>query len=197
MTGLDKIINCIDEEANLIAKKIIDEAKLKSEKIIADAEKTADNKAELIIKNAEEKANFILKRSMSLQDLKERELILNAKREQISYILDETKKFLISLPDKEYFEIVLKLCKKYLEPFKCKIIFSKLDLKRLTPEFKNNLLELARDVGADLKISEKTKDISGGFILSYGDIEENCSFDALFESKFDLLSDKVNELLFS
>ena len=197
MTGLDKILDCIAAEAAAEAEKIIAEAELDAEKIIEKAKDLAENEAKIIIKNAEDKADFITKRAASLCELKEREAILEAKREQINFILDETKKVLRSLPDDEYFALILKLCKKYLSSAKGEIIFSAADLKRIPRGFKTNLSKLAKAVGGDIKVSEQTRNINGGFILSYGDIEENCSFDALFESNFELLSDKVNEILFS
>lgn len=197
MTSLDKIVNVIDAEASALADEIINSAEAEAEKIIAQAKIDATNSASLIIKNAEEQAEFILKRAASLENLKEREMVLAAKREQINYILDETKKFLRSLPVDEYFNLILKLCKKYSSHLKGEIIFSATDLKRIPHDFQTNLSKVAQTIGTEITVSEQTRNINGGFILSYGDIEENCSFDALFESNFDLLSDKVNEILFS
>lgn len=197
MTGLDKIVNCIDTEATAAYEEIIDEAKSEAKKIIEKAKKDAEDSANLIIKNAENEADFVLKRAASLEKLKKSEIILNSKREEINYILDEAKKSLLNLPDEEYFNLILKLCKKYISPLKGEIIFSASDLKRIPGDLKADLSKLAEDIGGDITISEQTRDIDGGFILSYGNIEENCSFDTLFESNFDLLSDKVNEMLFS
>ena len=39
--------------------------------------------------------------------------------------------------------------------------------------------------------------INGGFVLTYGGIEENCSIDALFDAAHEVLQDKVQEILFS
>ena len=50
--------------------------------------------------------------------------------------------------------------------------------------------------GAALTVSSETRDIDGGFVLTYGGIEENCSFDALFDSAHEMLQDKVQEILF-
>lgn len=51
--------------------------------------------------------------------------------------------------------------------------------------------------GAALKISRQTRKIDGGFVLVYGGIEENCSFEALFDAKHDELQDKVHGIVFS
>lgn len=51
--------------------------------------------------------------------------------------------------------------------------------------------------GAKLVLSDQTAAIDGGFLLVYGGIEENCSFEALFESDKERLQDAAQELLFA
>ena len=63
--------------------------------------------------------------------------------------------------------------------------------------FEVEILCIAKVMGGALVLSEETRDINGGFILIYGGIEENCSFQAMFNSRKDELSDKVHEVLFS
>ena len=45
-------------------------------------------------------------------------------------------------------------------------------------------------------MSEKAKEMDGGFILVYGGVEENCTIRAMFDANRDHLSDKVHEVLF-
>ena len=47
-----------------------------------------------------------------------------------------------------------------------------------------------------LTISKESKEIDGGFLLLYGDVEENCSFDAMFMAAKETLQDEVRDLLF-
>ena len=46
-------------------------------------------------------------------------------------------------------------------------------------------------------MSGESKNITNGFVLVYGGIEENCTIDALFDARRDELSDIVQRLLFS
>ena len=48
-----------------------------------------------------------------------------------------------------------------------------------------------------LKVSSEPKNIDGGFILAYGDIEINCSFDALISEKIDVIKDTLNKIIFA
>ena len=64
-------------------------------------------------------------------------------------------------------------------------------------DFDERLRQVLSDKpSAVLKVSKETAAIFGGFLLVYGDIEENCSFDALFSAVRENLQDKVNSLLF-
>ncbi len=56
--------------------------------------------------------------------------------------------------------------------------------------------EVAKDHDGSLELDSEPADISDGFILKYGDIEENCTFDAIFDAKRDELRDLVNKNLF-
>ena len=58
-------------------------------------------------------------------------------------------------------------------------------------------MKKAKEAGADLKISEEAAEIKNGFVLDFGGIEENCTFDALIDQNIEELQDKVKSLLFA
>ena len=63
--------------------------------------------------------------------------------------------------------------------------------------FEEEIREIAGKNGGTLVLSKEPRKISGGFVLVYGGIEENCSFRAMFNSRKDELSDEVHRILFS
>lgn len=197
MTGLEKILNSIDDEATLLAEKTIVEAQLKAEEILAQAKLKAQKEAEAIAEAAELEVARIEKRATSQMELQSRELLLKAKCEMIAQTIDKARDVLKALPDEDYFKVMERLFERHMQPKKGELIFSAADLKRLPSGFKSSITKLAESIGGEVEISEQTRDLDGGFVLSYGDIEENCSFEALFGSKHELLRDKVNEILFS
>ena len=77
------------------------------------------------------------------------------------------------------------------------MFFGKEDLERMPEEFKEKIKAIADNKGAKVNISDKTKNIKNGFILVYGEIEENCTIQSLFDEKSDALRDIVNKELFS
>jgi V/A-type H+-transporting ATPase subunit E len=53
-----------------------------------------------------------------------------------------------------------------------------------------------KESGSDCTISYARKNVKDGFILVYGGIEENCTFEALFEEKRGEIYETAARLLF-
>jgi len=198
MTGLDKILKVIEDEAQAKADEIINEAKKTADDILAAAKQEGEQQAALITQRLSNEINSIISRAESAANLLERKAILEAKQQIINEIISKARASLSKLSDDEYMEIVLKLVKRYAHNTRGEIVFSAVDKKRLPADFADRIKAALSDkAGAELVLSEKNADINGGFLLVYGDIEENCSFDALFEAVKDDLQDKVNSFLFN
>ena len=58
--------------------------------------------------------------------------------------------------------------------------------------------EIAKKKGGSLELTETVPEgMDGGFILTYGGIEENCTIKAVFDAKREELADVVKRQLFS
>lgn len=197
MTGLDKILKHIEDTAVANKESILNQGKSEADKIVADAKAEGKRRCAEIKKETEENVKTSISRAESAAALQEKKLILNAKQQMISDVILSAKKYLLNLSDEEYFEKILLMVKKYALPEAGQILFSKKDDKRLPGQFEDLInFALMDKHGATLKISEENRNIDGGFILSYGDIEVNCSFEGLFYADMESLQDKVCELLF-
>lgn len=197
MTGLEKIIQAIEAEAEARAKVILDQARSDAEGILNEAQIQADKACAEILSKSEMDLKSVSSRAESGAILQERKLILDAKQKLIGNILTKAEDRLRSLPDAQYFDIILKIVKRHAHKASGKIMFSPADQRRLPTDFSIALTGvLAGNTGAKLTIAEETADINGGFILVYGDIEENCSFEALFSAAQEELRDKVNAFLY-
>ena len=62
--------------------------------------------------------------------------------------------------------------------------------------FEKKIQAAAREKGGSLVLQKEPKDIADGFLLVYGGVEENCTWEALMDAKKDRLQDRVNEILF-
>lgn len=197
MTGLDKIIKVIEADAKASVERILNEAKEEEDKIISLAKEEASKEISEINQKSASEVKAILSRAQSSAKLIRRQMLLDAKLTMINEIILKAKHKLTSLPDTEYFEIILQLVKKHAHTQQGIIKFSKADLDRMPKKFEKSLDSAIKEIpNASLTISKECAMINGGFILVYGDIEENCSFDALFNEAKEELQDKVNAFLF-
>lgn len=197
MTGLEKILKAIETDARANADAILSKANKEAEELIENARADAEKKCSEIAQKSETEVKAVLSRAKSAAMLQERQIILNAKQQMINNMIVNAKNTLINLSDEEYTEVVIRMVKKYAHREAGKIAFSEKDLKRLPKDFNLKLQNALTDkVGASLTLSEVASKIDGGFLLIYGDIEENCSFDAIFSAAKEELQDKVNTFLF-
>lgn len=197
MTGLDKIINQIEEEAKSSADKIVEEANAQAEAVLTEADVTCREIGEDAAKKAEAAREDILKKSRSAASMERKKELLAAKLQVIDQIIDRAKETLYTQDDKAYFEMIVRMIEKFARPESGEIRFCGKDKKRLPAGFEQKAAAAAAKKGGSLTVSKETCEIAGGFILVYGGIEENCSFEAMFAAERESLQDKVHTLLFT
>ena len=196
MSGLEKILGEINAESDGLAKEILDKATAEAKKIKAEAEKNADDSCERLRRESNTRLADLKSRAQSAASLARRQMLLAEKQDLISGVLEKAKGALSTLPDNEYFEFIQRLVAKNVLAQDGTIIFNKKDRDRLPANFSQIIATEAMQKGGSLKVSDETRDIDGGFVLSYGGVEQNCSISSLFETNIDALQDKVQELLF-
>ena len=197
MSGLGKILEHIKGDADAEVNKILSQAKSEAELIIEEAKLEGKKKVLLMEEKSNSDYEALIKKGESAAKLKEKRMILESKQEVIEEMIEASRDSLTKSPDNEYFETILKMVGKYALNEEGQLLFSKSDLERMPKDFikkLNNVLEDKK--GAVLTISDKTIPIDGGFIIKYGEVEVNCSFEALFLAARETLQDKVGALLF-
>jgi V/A-type H+-transporting ATPase subunit E len=196
MTGLDKILKAIEADAKSNKEAVIAQAKREAEDITAAALKEAKNQSAVIKAKSDLDVKAVLSRAESAAELAQKKSILDAKQQMINHIISAARNSLSSLSDSDYVNVILKMVKKHAHNQPGKIVFSSSDRKRLPVDF-NIRLQSILNGNAALALSEDTAGIDGGFLLIYGDVEENCSFDALFAAEKEELQDIINSFLFT
>lgn len=197
MTGLDKIIRQILDEANNSASSRLEQAREEAEEIRNAARAEAEKEAEEISRKTEADMAAYAARVKSSADLKRRTALLAAKQELISGVLEQAYRQFCAMDDAQYFDTLLEILKKYAAADDGVIFFSAKDRENLPDGFPEKIDAIAAAKGGSLTVSQESRNIDRGFVLAYGGIEENCSFRALFDSRKDELQDKVQEVLFS
>lgn len=195
MSGLDKILQYIEDEAKASANEMLTKANKKAGEIVAAAQAEAEKKQRSIMQDSELKIKDAVSRAESAALLQERKLILQAKQEIIKDVINRSMNSLLVLSDEAYFEAIKKMIQKYAIAESGQIIVNQKDKARIPTLFESSLQAILPQ-GGSLTVSNETRNFSGGFILVYGDIEVNCTFEAIFAAAKDVLQDKVSSLLF-
>ncbi len=197
MTGLDKMINQILDEANGSASQILEDARASAEGFLNDARKAVNDLQKEYERKSDAEVQNYKDRAASSADLKRRTMILEAKQEIISSIVEKAYETFMQKSGEEYFQVIREMLKKFVLPQDGEICFSQRDLDQMPAGFEKEIQQIAASAGGSLKLSREPKNLDGGFILVYGGVEENCSFKALFASRKDELQDQVQKVLFS
>ena len=166
MDGLKHILSEIEKDASAQVRQIEEEAKKDAENIITRAKLGAQKQAETIIALAEKKAKQKEENAKSSAELLIKKAILSAKSDVVA-------------------SGIYSLISKYAQSGNGEIMLNERDLKRLPDGFIERANALLS--GGSLSLCKSSADISGGAVLVYGMIEENCSFEALLsEYKADI-----------
>lgn len=198
MSGAEKIIGKILEDARLQAEANLNRAKEEAANIIKSASDDAEAKKKQIIEKAELEAVEVKKRLIAVAELEARKQKLQAKQEVVDEAFDLALQKLNNLPDIEYQSILVEMISNSIQTGKEEVLLSESDKKRLSPGFIEELNKKLADKGvaANLKISDEHRNINGGFILKSGDIEINNSFEAIIRMNRDDIETEVIKALF-
>ena len=204
MTGLEKITAKIISDAENDAKKTVDAAVSEGQRIEREYQAKAKTARDDMISYAESEASNRVARIKSTMALEKRNVILAAKSELIDEAFALAKKDISEMSGKKYIDFVSEILSSVmlkqgkaveaelrdygdaeLEAVdKYEVIFNESDREKygaaIVDAAKINITGHNGKPYADkLILSEKTADIDGGFILSYGDVSVNCSVSML------------------
>lgn len=197
MNGLDKLVARISGESDEQIKTIIDDAGAKAAEIKADCDRKIKAECERIEKKAQTEVETIEMRGKASAELKTKQILLTGKQELLNDTIAMAKEKLNSLSDREYIDFITKLFAKHIPAEDAVLKMNAADLKRIPKSVFDGFVQSAEEKGAKLSVSEEPSEIKNGFILDFGGIEENCTFDALIDQNIEELQDKVKSLLFA
>ena len=192
MNGSERILSRIRTDCDESVRKIETHAQHEHDRIIADAQHRADTQAAAVAEKTAQKRAQLETSSQSRAQLARRNALLKQRRKEIDTTVEELEAYLLGLGDNEYFEAIYRLAAK-LRGKSGELFLSKKDLKRL-PE---NFTERMAAAGVDASVSQTPADITGGFILKSGDVEENMEFAAIISAGRDEIEDLINRELFA
>lgn len=196
MTGLEKIEAMINEEAKEDCEKILRNASAEIKKMIADSRVAAAKSSKAIVDKARSQADLISATAKGKAESITRNKYLEIRGAILNDVISAAYEEIEKMSDEEYFELITKLCVKYIQPGECTMFMNGYDLSRLPEDFELTINSAVFEKSA-VYISKKAVDIENGFILSYGKVEINCTFRAIFDEKMDSLKDMLSPFMFS
>lgn len=196
MSGLDNIVEEIRNQSKQEADEILKEADVFCKDYMNKIKKDVEVEVVSIEKKALADRKLYEEKTVSGMEFLERNSILRAKQQVIEQAIDKARESIAGLNDEEYFNVLEKLLRKNVQQDKGKICFSKKDLDRIPNGFEDRVKEIVAENQGELVIDKEPANIKDGFVLVYGEIEENCTLKALFDSNIDRIKDIANKQLF-
>ena len=194
MDGIEKITGRIAADASQEIAAIQAEARRQADEIAGRYEAQARRESEDILARGRRAADERVERLASVAQLDARKLELAAKQEMLSKAYDLALEKLVNLPDKEYVSLLADLAVRASSTGREAVIFSQKDRSRYGKAVVTQANEKLGD--GHLTMSEQSRPIQGGLILSDGDVEVNCTFETLVRLQRGEMDREVAKVLF-
>ena len=198
MNGIEKILAHIMTESEEECAAIESAASEECERIRAEYAKSEQDEYWKLVNEGAKEAERRLERLNSLAALESKKQVLMTQQEMLSEAFSQAAKKLLELPESEYIAFLAKHAFAASLSGTETIILSPSDRDRVGEDVQkaaNTALNAAGKTAA-LSLSNATADIAGGLILSGGEIEVNCSIDALVAECRNRISPEVASVLF-
>jgi len=198
MNGIDKITEKIIGDALSEAQEIIARTEKEAAGIVSEREAKAAASANVLVAAAEAEAKESKLRIHGAADLERRKAILAAKQETIDRAFELSLERLESLPAEAYIEVVSRIAVNGVWTGSEEVVMSASDAKKQGKKMVESINRLLKEKGmtAGLTLSKSTRDIRGGLILKNGNIETNCTFEAVLAQMKPELLNEVAGILF-
>ncbi len=195
MDGIEKIIDRISGDAQREIDDVLAQAQAEAEKITAQYQAQAQAEADEILARGEKAAVERGERLASVAQLECRKEVLRAKQEVIEEAFQLALDKLIQLPQQEYVSLLADLAVQASAKGNEKLIFSVADRAQVGKAVVVAANEKLGERG-QLTLSQETRPMQGGFVLSDGVVEVNCTFETLVRLQRGALSTQVADMLF-
>lgn len=198
MAGVDKIKEKILQDADIKVNEILEKARLQANEI----KEKANQKAAKRVKELSQKSVYDINEKKriihSMVELEMRKDILTAKQQSIDAVFAKALERMNSLEAAKYEQVVFNMLIASVESGDETVILSESGKNKLSADFLDKVNKALQAAGkkGNIKISDETRNISGGFILVGQGVEVNNSFEAVIRLYRDEIEPKVAEIFF-
>ena len=176
MNGIEKITQRIESDAQAEIDRILGEARDEAARITASYRAQADAEVRDLEAKNERAAAEQEERLVSAAQLTARKVQLAAKQEMVEKAYIQALDKLCAMPQEQYVAVLANLLVEASSNGREEAVFSKEDREQVGKA----AVEKANQIsGKQLRLSEETQPIRGGFILKDKNVEVNCTFETL------------------
>ena len=176
MNGIEKITQRIASDAQAEIDRILGDARDEAARITANYRAQADAEAQELADKNERAAAEQEERLISAAQMKASRLQLAAKQEMVEKAYIQALDKLCAMPKEQYVDVLAKLLVEASSNGKEEAVFSKEDREQVGKAAVEKANQLS---GKQIRLSEETQPIRGGFILKDKNVEVNCTFETL------------------
>ena len=176
MNGIEKITQRIASEAQAEIDRILGDARDEADRIAESYRAQADGEAAELNARNEKNAAEREERLVSAAQMEARKVLLAAKQEMVEKAYIQALDKLCAMPEEQYVAVLAGLLVKASSNGKEEAVFSKEDREQAGKAAVEKANQLS---GKQLRLSEETQPIRGGFILKDKNVEVNCTFETL------------------
>lgn len=213
MDGIEKITGRIAQDVQKEIDEVNANAQKEAEEIRVRYLRLADKEGDEILTRGRKNAEERVERLGSVAQLEARKLTLAAKQKMLEKAFQKALDDLLNLPENEYIALLANLAVRAARTGKEKVILSQKDRTRFGKQVvtqANDMLAKnasakpsgdrkgpkAADMTGMLTLSEESRPMKGGLILSDGDVEVNCTFETLVRLQRGEMDREVAKVLF-
>ncbi len=193
MNGIDKVAARIISDAQQEASALKEETQARAAELKDAADRHAAELRRALLAEGDEEAEKQYALLVAAAETDARKETLRVKQDLLSEAFERAVLYLRSLDSERYVELLVGLARKASETGHEAIILSADD----RVQFGQPLMSELKRAGMELTLSEETRPIIGGLILSQGRIEVNCALDRLAALHRSELAGDAARLLFS
>ena len=193
MNGIDKVAARILSDAQQEADAMKAEAEARASELKESADKHAAELRQALLAEGDAEAEKQYSLLIAAAETDARKETLRVKQDLLTEAFDRAVLYLRNLDEERYVRLLASLAQKTSETGSEEIILNPEDRDR----YGEALMEALKSTGSRLALSEETRPIIGGLILSQGRIEVNCALDTLAALHRSELAGEVARLLFS
>ncbi len=196
--ALSNIIERIKSQAAEEAAAVRSEAEAKAE----HARNAARARAAALLSESRQKgaasAESHRRRLVTLASLDLRKQVGDARQHAMDKVFAAALERIQAMDDAAYLALLKDLILSATETGDEQVVLSPADRKRVTPEFLSGVNDALRAAGknGNLRLSDETRQFSGGVVLIGKNVELNCTFDSTLKLIRDDIEPEVASILF-